>query len=202
MVTGIDIVKEQIRVASGENLSIRQEDVKQSGHAIECRVYAEDPERNFMPCPGVVTSLRIPGGPGVRDDSGMYEGFEIPIYYDPIISKLVAWGKDRAEAIGRMKRALAEYVVTGVKTTIPFHIRVMNNRHFIEGNFDTNFIDKVFFKEEEARELENGEIALATAAIQMFTEERKRAVAQRPGEAAGPVSMWKYSTRPGIRKIG
>jgi len=202
MVTGVDIVKEQIRVAAGEKLSIRQDDVKQTGHAIECRVYAEDPERNFMPCPGVVTSLRVPGGPGVRDDSGMYEGFEIPIYYDPIISKLVAWGKDRTEAIARMKRALAEYVVTGVKTTIPFHIRVMNNRHFISGNFDTDFIDKVFFKEEEARELANEEVALVTAAIQVFTEERKRAVAQQPGEAAGPVSMWKYSTRPGIRKIG
>jgi acetyl-CoA carboxylase biotin carboxylase subunit len=132
----------------------------------------------------------------------MYEGFEIPIYYDPIISKLVAWGKDRTEAIARMKRALAEYVVTGVKTTIPFHIRVMNNRHFIEGNFDTNFIDKVFFKEEEGRELANEEVALVTAAIQVFTGERKRAVAQQPGEAACPVSMWKYSTRPGIRKIG
>ncbi|HEY7528578.1 MAG TPA: acetyl-CoA carboxylase biotin carboxylase subunit, partial [Candidatus Deferrimicrobiaceae bacterium] len=145
MVTGIDIVKEQIRVAAGEALSIRQEDVRQTGHAIECRVYAEDPDRNFFPCPGLITSLRTPGGPGVRDDSGVFEGFEIPIYYDPIISKLVAWGRDRAEAIARMKRALTEYVVTGVKTTIPFHIRVMNNRHFIEGNFDTNFIDKVFF---------------------------------------------------------
>src|SRR5512145_1697002 len=202
MVTGVDVVKEQLRVAAGEKLSIRQEDLKQTGHAIECRVYAEDPDKNFFPCPGLITSLRTPGGPGVRDDSGVFEGFEIPIYYDPIISKLVAWGTDRTEAIARMKRALSEYVVTGVKTTIPFHIRVMNNRHFIEGNFDTNFIDKVFFKEEQARELENGEVALATAAIQMFTEERKRAVAQQPGEAAGPVSMWKYSTRPGIRKIG
>jgi acetyl-CoA carboxylase biotin carboxylase subunit len=101
-----------------------------------------------------------------------------------------------------MKRALSEYVVTGVKTTIPFHIRVMNNRHFIAGDFDTNFIDKVFFKEEEARELENKEVALVTAAIQVFAEERKRAVAHKPGEKAGPVSMWKYSTRPGIRKIG
>jgi acetyl-CoA carboxylase, biotin carboxylase subunit len=189
-------------VAAGEPLGIRQEDVKQSGHAIECRVYAEDPEKNFIPCPGTVTSLRIPGGPGVRDDSGMYTGFEIPIYYDPIISKLVAWGRDRTEAIARMKRALAEYVVTGVKTTIPFHIRVMNNRHFIAGDFDTNFIDKVFFKEEETRELRNEEVALVTAAIQVHAEERKRAVAQRPGEAAGPVSMWKYSTRPGTRKIG
>jgi acetyl-CoA carboxylase biotin carboxylase subunit len=202
MVTGVDIVKEQIRVAAGEKLGIRQEEVQQTGHAIECRVYAEDPERNFIPCPGTVTSLRIPGGPGVRDDSGMYAGFEIPIYYDPIISKLVAWGKDRAEAISRMKRALAEYVVTGVKTTIPFHIRVMNNRHFIAGDFDTNFIDKVFFKEEQDRRLANEEVALIAAAIQVYAEERKRAVTQKPGEGAGPASMWKYSTRPGIRKIG
>jgi acetyl-CoA carboxylase biotin carboxylase subunit len=138
----------------------------------------------------------------VRDDSGVYEGFEIPIYYDPIISKLVAWGKDRTEAIARMKRALTEYVVTGVKTTIPFHIRVMNNKHFIEGNFDTNFIDKVFFKEEEERELKHGNVAVITAAIQVFLEERKRAMAQKPVEGAGPVSMWKYSTRPGKRILG
>jgi len=202
MVTGFDIVKEQIRVATGEKLSIRQEDVRQTGHAIECRVYAEDPDRNFFPCPGLITSLRTPGGPGVRDDSGVFEGFEIPIYYDPIISKLVAWGKNRTEAIARMKRALNEYVVTGVKTTIPFHIRVMNNRHFIEGNFDTNFIDKVFFKEEEERRLEHGDVAMITAAIQVFLEERKRAMARKPVEAAGPVSMWKYSTRPGMRKLG
>ena len=129
--------------------------MKQSGHAIECRVYAEDPDRNFMPCPGLITSLRTPGGPGIRDDSGVFEGFEIPIYYDPIISKLVVWGKDRQEAVVRMKRALGEYIVTGVKTTIPFHIRVMNNQRFLEGTFDTNFIDKVFFKEERERELRN-----------------------------------------------
>jgi acetyl-CoA carboxylase biotin carboxylase subunit len=201
MVTGIDIVKEQIRIAAGEKLSIRQEDIRQTGHAIECRVYAEDPDRNFMPCPGLITSLRTPGGPGVRDDSGVFEGFEIPIYYDPIISKLVTWGTDRTEAIARMKRALSEYVVTGVKTTIPFHIRVMNNRHFIDGGFDTNFIDKVFFKEEEERKLEHGDVAVITAAIQMFLEERERAMAQKPA-GAGPVSMWKYSTRPGMRKIG
>jgi acetyl-CoA carboxylase biotin carboxylase subunit len=202
MVTGIDIVKEQIRIAAGEKISVRQEDIRQTGHAIECRVYAEDPDRNFMPCPGLVTSLRTPGGPGVRDDSGVFEGFEIPIYYDPIISKLVAWGKDRTEAIARMKRALNEYVVTGVKTTIPFHIRVMNNRHFIEGSFDTNFIDKVFFKEEKERKLAHGDVAVITAAIQVFLEERERAIAQKPAGAGGPVSMWKYSTRPGVRKIG
>ncbi len=198
MVTGIDIVKEQIRIAAGERISFRQEDVRQTGHAIECRVYAEDPDKNFMPCPGLITSLRTPGGPGVRDDSGVFEGFEIPIYYDPIISKLVTWGRDRQEAVARMRRALNEYVVTGVKTTIPFHIRVMNNRHFLEGNFDTNFIDKVFFREEEERELPHPDVAMITAAIQMFLDERKRAIAMRPTGSEGPGSMWKYSTRPGM----
>jgi len=201
MVTGVDIVKEQIRIAAGEKLSLRQEDVKQTGHAIECRVYAEDPDRNFMPCPGLITSLRTPGGPGVRDDSGVFEGFEIPIYYDPIISKLVAWGKDRGEAVARMKRALREYVVTGVKTTIPFHIRVMNNRHFLEGDFDTNFIDKVFCQEESERELPHFEVAVIAAAIQLFLDERKRAIAGRPAGTGEPASMWKYSSRPGMPKI-
>ncbi len=201
MVTGVDIVKEQIRIAAGHPLSIRQEEVEQTGHAIECRVYAEDPDNNFMPCPGRITSLRTPGGPGVRDDSGVFEGFEIPIYYDPIISKLVAWGKDREEAIARMKRALSEYVVTGVKTTIPFHIRVMNNRHFLEGNFDTNFIEKVFFQEEKQRELPHYEVAVIAAAIQLYLDERKQAIAQRPVGTGGPVSMWKYSSRPGMPKI-
>ena len=201
MVTGVDIVKEQIRIAAGEKLSLRQEDVKQTGHAIECRVYAEDPDRNFMPCPGLITSLRTPGGPGVRDDSGVFEGFEIPIYYDPIISKLVAWGKDRGEAVARMKRALREYVVTGVKTTIPFHIRVMNNQHFLEGDFDTNFIDKVFCQEESERALPHFEVAVIAAAIQLFLDERKRAIAGRPAGTGEPASMWKYSSRPGMPKI-
>ena len=202
MVTGIDIVKEQIRVAAGEKLSIRQEDVKQAGHSIECRIYAEDPDRNFIPCPGVITSLRVPGGPGVRDDSGVYAGFEIPIHYDPIISKLITWGKDREEAIARMRRALSVYVVTGVKTTVPFHIRVMRNRHFIEGNFDTNFIDQVFFKEERQRPLEHQEMALITAAIQAYREERMRSMTRRAGDAEGPRSMWKYAGRPSGRKLG
>ncbi len=175
--------------------------MKQTGHAIECRVYAEDPDRNFMPCPGLITSLRTPGGPGVRDDSGVFEGFEIPIYYDPIISKLVAWGKDREEAIARMRRALNEYVVTGVKTTIPFHIRVMNNRHFLEGNFNTNFIDKVFFPEERERELPHFEVAVIAAAIQVYLDERKQAIAGRPAGTGEPASIWKYSSRPGMPKI-
>src|SRR3989304_9998525 len=106
-------------MAGGERLSLRQEEVKQTGHAIECRVYAEDPDNNFMPCPGLITSLRTPGGPGVRDDSGGFEGFEIPIYYDPIISKLVVWGKNRTEAIARMRRGRNEDGVTRGKTNTP-----------------------------------------------------------------------------------
>ncbi len=201
MVTGVDIVKAQIRIAAGEPLALRQEEVRQTGHAIECRVYAEDPDRNFMPCPGLVTSLRTPGGPGVRDDSGVFEGFAIPIHYDPIISKLIAWGKDRAEAVARMKRALGEYVVTGVKTTIPFHIRVMNHRRFLDGDFDTNFIDRVFFHEETKRELPHLDVAVAAAAIQLFRDERRRALARQPGETR-PFSPWKYAARPGMPKSG
>jgi acetyl-CoA carboxylase biotin carboxylase subunit len=200
MVTGIDIVKEQIRIAAGEPLSMRQEDVKRTGHSLECRIYAEDPDRDFIPSPGVITSLRVPGGPGVRDDSGVYAGFEIPIHYDPIMSKLITWGKDRSEAIARMRLALSVYVVTGVKTTVPFHLRVMRNRHFIEGNFDTDFIDQVFFREEGRRPLENEVLAMITAAIQLFREEGMRAMSPRSGGGAGPESVWKQSARPGGRK--
>ena len=114
MVTGIDIVKEQIRIARGEPLSFTQDHIQPTGTSIECRIYAEDPDTGFMPSPGRVHGLRVPQGPGVRDDSGLYEGGEVPIYYDPMISKLITWGDDRAHAIARMRRALAEYEVRGV----------------------------------------------------------------------------------------
>ncbi|NIS75748.1 MAG: acetyl-CoA carboxylase biotin carboxylase subunit [Deltaproteobacteria bacterium] len=198
MVTGIDIVKEQIKIAAGEKLQIRQNEVKQVGHAIECRIYAEDPDRNFFPCPGVIESLRIPGGPGVRDDSGVFEGFEIPIQYDPMISKLIVWGINREEAISRMRRALAEYILTGIKTTVPFHIRVMNNRHFIEGDFDTNYIDKVFSKEEEERIPENTEVAMVVGAIEQYLSEKRDALQSAEGKGGGEVSLWKCSFRPGF----
>jgi acetyl-CoA carboxylase biotin carboxylase subunit len=198
MVTGIDIVKEQIKIAAGEKLQIRQNEVKQVGHAIECRIYAEDPDRNFFPCPGVIESLRIPGGPGVRDDSGVFEGFEIPIQYDPMISKLIVWGINREEAINRMRRALAEYIITGIKTAIPFHIRVMNNRHFIEGDFDTNYIDKVFFKEEEERIPENTEVAMVVGAIEQYLREKRDALQSAEVKGKGEVSLWKCSYRPGF----
>src|SRR5690606_37846027 len=120
LVTGIDLVREQIYVAAGRELSFTQDDIVLRGHAIECRVYAEDADAGFLPSPGKITRLRLPQGPGVRDDGGIYEGAEVSIYYDPMISKFAVYGRDRAEAIDRMRRALLEYQVDGIKTTLPF----------------------------------------------------------------------------------
>lgn len=133
MITGIDLIKEQIRVAAGEPLRITQDDVVLRGHAIECRVNAEDPDKNFMPCPGSIDGYVVPGGPGVRVDSHAYPGYKIPPHYDSLVSKIIVWGATRDEAIARMKRALNEYAVTGIKTTIPFHVKLMDNPHFIDG---------------------------------------------------------------------
>lgn len=133
MVTGIDLIKEQIKVAAGEALTFNQDDITLTGHAIECRINAEDPDKNFMPCPGKITGYVAPGGPGVRVDSHMYEGYSIPPYYDSLMAKLICHGKDRTEAIARMKRALNEYGITGVKTTIPFHLQVLDNPAFVQG---------------------------------------------------------------------
>jgi acetyl-CoA carboxylase, biotin carboxylase subunit len=139
-VIGLDLVKEQIKIASGLKLPYKQEDIKQSGHAIECRIYAEDPENNFMPDAGLIRHITQPLGFGVRTDGYVYEGYEIPIYYDPMISKLIVWGRTRIDAINRMKRALYEYKITGVKTTIVFLERIMNDPDFVKGVYDTHFI--------------------------------------------------------------
>lgn len=140
LVTGIDLVKEQIRVANGEKLSFTQEDIELTGHAIECRVYAEDPDNNFLPSPGKITRLRLPQGNGVRDDGGVYEGSEVSIFYDPMISKLCTYGRDRKDAIEKMRRALKEYEVGGIKTTLPFFREILEDEVFIDGNLDTGFI--------------------------------------------------------------
>jgi acetyl-CoA carboxylase biotin carboxylase subunit len=142
LVTGIDLVREQIRVAAGMQLSFSQEDISIRGHAIECRVYAEDPANDFLPSPGKITRLRLPQGPGVRDDGGVYEGAEVSIYYDPLISKLAVYGRDRVEAIARMRRALSEYNVAGIKTTLPFFREIMDDGEFIAARLDTGFISR------------------------------------------------------------
>ena len=142
MVTGIDIVKEQLRVACGEKLELEQEDITIDGHAIECRINAEDPLNDFAPSPGKIRRYRSAGGPGVRVDSGVHMGYTISPFYDSMISKLCVWGRTRDEAIARMQRALYEYVVVGVTTNIPFHKAVMRNPAFRKGDLTTGFIDE------------------------------------------------------------
>jgi acetyl-CoA carboxylase biotin carboxylase subunit len=147
-VTGTDLVKEQIRIASGERLSYKQEEIRFSGSAIECRIYAEDPANDFMPSPGKVNTLNLPGGLGVRVDTHVYPGYEISPYYDSMIGKLIAYGRTRSEAIRICARALDEFVIEPIKTTIPFHRTVMNNPAFLRGRFTTNFVESLFGKKE------------------------------------------------------
>ena len=142
LITGVDLVHEMIRVARGEKLSFTQSDIKRNGHAVECRIYAENPATGFLPSPGRIDCLRVPGGPGVRDDSGAYEGVTNSSYYDPIISKLCVWAPDRARALEKMKRALTEYVVTGIHTNIPFHLSLLDDPEYQKGEFDTGFIER------------------------------------------------------------
>jgi acetyl-CoA carboxylase biotin carboxylase subunit len=144
MVTGLDLVHWQLRIAQGERLTVPPEQaLTPRGHAIECRIYAEDPDAGFMPSPGLVRALSVPGGPGIRDDRGVAAGFEIPVFYDSMIAKLVAWGETRTEAIHRLRRALDEYRVVGVKTTVPFFQWLLERPEFIEGRFDTTYLDGV-----------------------------------------------------------
>jgi acetyl-CoA carboxylase biotin carboxylase subunit len=142
LITGLDLLKEQIRVAAGEKLGISQEEVVIKGHAIECRINAEDTSKNFMPSPGRITTYMPPGGPGVRVDSAVYDGYVIPSFYDSLVGKLITWGKDREEAMARMQRALQEFVIKGVPTTIPFHQKVLRNAFFRRGEIYTNFIQR------------------------------------------------------------
>lgn len=143
MVTGYDLLKEQISVAAGEKLSIKRDVLRPNGHSIECRVNAEDPERDFMPTPGKLEFLHLPGGPGVRVDTHVFAGYKIPPYYDSLIAKVIAWGQDRTEAIVRMKRALEEFYTEGIKTTVPFHLKVLDDPEFRAGNLHTGFISEM-----------------------------------------------------------
>jgi acetyl-CoA carboxylase, biotin carboxylase subunit len=150
LVTGIDLVREQITVADGAPLAFKQDEIRWDGHAIECRIYAEDPENNFFPSPGRITFLQAPSGPGIRDDSGVRSGSEVSIHYDPMISKLAAWGRTRAQAIDRLRRALDEYRIEGIKTTLPFFREIVRDGEFIAGQLDTGFISR--FNERRSRE--------------------------------------------------
>jgi len=141
-VTGVDLAREQLRVASGLEVEYSQEDIQPRGHSIECRINAEDPLNNFMPAPSKIVRYAEPSGPGIRIDSGVYQGFTIPPFYDSMIAKLIIWAEDRPRAIERTKRALWEFQIGGVKHNIPFHQVVMNNQQFISGNYTTSFIPR------------------------------------------------------------
>jgi acetyl-CoA carboxylase biotin carboxylase subunit len=203
LVTGIDLVREQITVADGAPLSFRQDDVRWTGHAIECRVYAEDPQNNFLPSPGTITFLQSPGGPGIRDDSGVRAGSEVSIHYDPMISKLAAWGRTRAEAIDRVRRALNEYQIAGVETTLPFFREIVEDEEFIAGHLDTGFISRFNERREQARQinpLQTGkertklqDMALIAAAV--ACQERQRA---SPARTHVEQSNWKRAARTAI----
>lgn len=168
LITGIDLVKEQIKIASGEKLSFSQEDLKISGHAIELRVYAEDPANNFLPDIGTLQTYSTPKGNGVRVDDGFEQGMEIPIYYDPMIAKLITYGKDREEAIERMVRAIEEYDITGIETTLAFGKFVMQHEAFKSGNFDTHFVGKYFKPESLKVQDETEALIAAVIAARLF----------------------------------
>jgi acetyl-CoA carboxylase biotin carboxylase subunit len=200
MVTGLDLVQLQIRVAQGEKLTLDpQRLLTPHGHAIECRVYAEDPENRFMPGPGLIRHLRAPAGPGIRDDSGVAAGFEVPIYYDSLISKVIAWGEDRPQAISRMARALSEYEIGGLKTTIPFFQWILHDPDFLAARMDTTLLDRVL----EAREGqpfqevsdESVEAALIGAALHTFLQGRRTSEKHGGGRGAG--SAWQQAARVG-----
>jgi acetyl-CoA carboxylase biotin carboxylase subunit len=185
MVTGVDVVKEQLRIAAGQPLSLRQQDVRMNGWAIECRITAEDPYNDFHPSIGRIRGVYEPTGPGVRLDGGVYEGFQVSPYYDSLIGKLVAWDTTRLAAILRMRRALDEYHIMGIKTTIPFHRELMNHALFVAGQFDTTFVEQGFTLVE--RKLEEHLKAVAIAAT-LLTHHRR-------GQARAPL-------RPGARRRG
>ena len=165
MVTGVDLVQYQLLVAAGRPLPFAQADLEQRGHAIEVRICAEDPADNFRPCPGLVTSLRQPGGPGVRVDSCLYPGYEVPVHYDPMLAKLVVWGHDRPAAIERMKRALREFTLTGIRTNIPFYVQVMRHGPFIKGDYDTGYVGRHLGKDLNLDEGHHTEEAIIAAVI-------------------------------------
>ena len=173
MVTGIDIVKEQIRIAQGRPLSFKQSDIRLNGWAIECRINAEDPLNNFAPSMGKLRGYRSPGGIGVRVDSGVHTRYTIPHFYDPMISKLIVWGRDREEAITRMRRALYEYIIVGVKTNIPFHKAVMNNPRFISGNLTTSFLEREKTLVEDMKNVMDQEKPLEDKLSDIFDDNRR-----------------------------
>lgn len=191
MVTGVDIVKEMISIADGRRLRYKQDDIRIKGWSIECRITAEDPENNFMPSGGRILALREPTGPGIRVESALYEGMEVSLFYDPMIAKLIVWGETRAEAILRMRRALSEYRIAGIKTSLPFHMGLMDSPRFQWGQFDTKFLDSYSATWTQAQADEERLAALVGAVL--AHERGLRAIAISHGAEHGAASAWRRS---------
>ena len=198
LVTSVDLVKMQIHVAEGKVLPFTQDDIRFTGHAIECRLCAEDVRNNFLPDTGVITAHRPAQGFGIREDAGITEGSEISIHYDPMFAKLIVWGMDRGDAIGRMRRALDEYVVRGVETTIPFCRFVMDHPKFIEGDFQIDFVQKHYRPEQLPQPDREAEIVAAIAAIE--AAESRPAAAAPKGNGSWSCSNWALKHRKGARR--
>ncbi len=190
--TGVDLVRDMILIASGNPLPYKQDDIEFRGASIECRIYAEDPAKNFMPSPGVITLQEKPGGRNVRLDSATYGGYEVSLHYGPMIAKLCCWGRTRESAIQTMIRALREYKILGIKTTIPFHRRVLTNPDFMAGNYDTTFIDTRFDKEDLKLKKDSDPTVAIIAAVLRHYEREKEIVAQATTLPTVGDSLWKY----------
>ena len=200
LVTGRDLVKDQLRIAAGEKLGFGQDDVALHGWAIECRINAEDPFASFIPSPGTVVGLRAPGGPWVRDDTGVYAGCTIPRFYDTLMAKLIVWGPDREAAIARMTRALGEYKVAGVQTTIPILERIIRHPDFVAGRLSTGFMERLLAADKPEGAGRHRKIALIAAALTAY--KRAGRPASAVGSSSGPAttpSAWRQALRPGWR---
>jgi acetyl-CoA carboxylase biotin carboxylase subunit len=208
LVTGYDLVHLQFRVAAGEELPFRQEDIKLRGHAIECRIYAEDPDNNYFPSPGKISLLLLPSGPGIRRDSGMYEGWNVPIDYDPLLAKLIGYGSSREEAISRLQRALYEYFVGGIKTNISLFKRILAHPDFRAGNLDTGFLDRLLaspqpMPEDERHEDKARVAAIAAGLFAVLEPASAPASSNGTSPAAQTPSKWKSAGRSeGMRNLG
>lgn len=198
LVTGLDLVKEQIRIAAGEKLAYRQADIEWRGAAIECRLYAEDPSNNFFPCPGRITRLERPAGPGVRVDGYVYEGWNVPVDYDPLLAKLICGGRDRSEAVARLRRALDEYLVGGIQTNLSFFRRLVSREEFLRGELDTELVDRLLA---EWTEPALAPVLANVAAVAAALGEMAATTTNGAGPAAPP-SRWKQAARAGSLSSG
>jgi acetyl-CoA carboxylase biotin carboxylase subunit len=201
LTTGLDLVHLQIRIAAGEKLPFAQDDVNWRGHAIECRIYAEDPENNFFPSPGKITLLLAPSGPGIRRDSGMYEGWTVPIDYDPLLAKLIGYGTDRIQATSRLVRALNEYFVGGIKTNLSLFRRILSHPDFARGHLDTGFLDRLLAEPGEYASADdrNAQVAAIAAGVFAMLDPASGGAStdagSREGMATEPASNWKRTAR-------